>query len=445
MVRGTGAENSDDEVGSASHRRSFADRLRAWRIQHTFALGLSVLVFVFLLALAIPNAIVNVPAGHVGVLWERFLGGTVTDSHLTEGVHLIFPWDRAYIYDARLRTIVRTYDTISSNGLSMQVQIATRYRINRDSVGVLHKQIGPDYPDILLNPEIGANAREVIARYTPEQLYSDARSFIQAQILERMVTQLGSSLISQSPSGQLVYVEDTLIRSVGLPTSVVEAIERKTQQYHVMLEYDFRVQREELERQRKVIEARGIREFQEIVSGTITDEYLRLRGIDATLAIASSNNAKIIVIGGDDGLPLILNTGDVESGAPTQGSATLENISTPLAPNAAISEVLSTNAVQPDAHTLQTSSPASTQQAETASTAPQDTDSESGPTTTSTRGIEDIFSRTDTAAPTQQTGSSQQSMPTSADSVSDTPTTYSPSTNSLATNPPETNPPVTNR
>jgi len=352
MAQGRRALNAGDAVDPAPARPSFSDRIRSWRRRHTFALGLLALTIVFVIAVAIPKAVVNVPAGHVAVLWKRFLGGTVTNYHLDEGIHLIFPWDRAYIYDARLRTIVRTYDTISSNGLSMSVEIATRYRINKNSVGTLHKQIGPDYPDILLNPEIGSNAREVISRYTPEQLYSDARSFIQAQILERMVTQLGSSLISQSPSGQLVFVEDTLIRSVGLPQSVVEAIERKAQQYHVMLEYDFRIEREELERQRKNIEAKGIREFQEIVSGTITDEYLRLRGIDATLAIASSNNSKIVVMGGPDGLPVILNTGEFENSVPPESNKSLEDISSPIAPNASKMEVHSTNSLQPEFHDL---------------------------------------------------------------------------------------------
>ncbi|MDP5218859.1 prohibitin family protein [Ruegeria sp. 2205SS24-7] len=354
MTQKAGAASADDdEIEAASRWRRLGLRVRFWRRRHAFSIGLTLLIIVFLVALALPRAIVNVPAGHVGVLWKRFFGGTVTTEYMAEGIHLIFPWDRAYIYDARLRTIVHSYDTISSNGLSMQVEIATRYRINRSSVGTLHKEIGPNYPNVLLNPEIGSNAREVISRYTPEQLYTDARAFIQAQILERMVTQLGSSLISQSPSGQLVYVEDTLIRSVALPDSVVEAIERKTQQYHVMLEYDFRIEREELERQRKNIEATGIREFQEIVSGTITDEYLRLRGIDATLAISTSDNSKIIVMGGSDGLPVILNTGEFEGSGTRGRSETLEDITVPLNQNAALTETQSTNAIQPDPYRLQ--------------------------------------------------------------------------------------------
>ncbi|MBB5516312.1 regulator of protease activity HflC (stomatin/prohibitin superfamily) [Rubricella aquisinus] len=325
--------------------------LSGWRSRNGFGMAMILLVFLFVGAIALPRAIVQIPAGHAGVLWARFAGGTITDFHLDEGLRFIWPWDEVYIYDTRLRTIARTYDTISSNGLSMQVEIAVRFRVNKDSVGTLHQLIGPNYPDVLINPEIGSHARELISRYTPEQLYTETRAFIQAQILERMATQLGSSLIAQGLSGQLVFVEDVLIRSVTLPSSVVEAIERKEQQYQVVLEYDFRLQREELERQRKNIEAQGIREFQDIVSDTITDEYLRLRGIDATLAIATSNNSKMVVMGGSDGLPVILNTGAFEQGG--GDDETLEPITAPLAPNAAVVEPLSTSAVQPDNDRLQ--------------------------------------------------------------------------------------------
>jgi prohibitin 2 len=334
-------------------QRPKAGRFRRWRDRNMFNLMLLLLIFLFFGALSVSRIFVQVPAGHVGVLWARFGGGTVTDSFIGEGVHVIWPWNEVYLYDSRLQTIVHTYDTISSSGMSMNVEIATRFRVNRGSVGTLHQLVGPDYPDVLINPEIGSHARELIARYTPEQLYTEARAFIQAQILNRMVTQLGSSLIAQGLSGQMIYVEDILIRSVALPDAVVEAIERKEQQYHVMLEYDFRLEREEQERRRKNIEALGIREFQEIVSGTITDEYLRLRGIDATLAIASSNNAKIIVMGGSDGLPVILNTGNFDGGGgPETAPSSLEEINSPLAPNAALSEIQSTNAIQSEVQPL---------------------------------------------------------------------------------------------
>jgi len=311
---------------------------RRWVQRNATNLYITLLLLLLAMILMAPNIFINVPAGHAGVLWLRFFGGTVTDRTFGEGVHAIFPWDEMYVYDARLQNTVRTYDTISSNGLAMQVEVAVRYRVNKDSLGLLHSMVGPNYPEILIYPETGSRVRELISRYTPEQLYSDARAFIQAELLERMVRELGSSLVNQSFRGRLVTVEDVLIRSVQLPDKIAEAIERKAEQYQAMLEYDFRIAREEKERDRKRIEAEGIRVFQDIVARTITPEYLRLRGIEATMALSTSPNSKIVIIGGKDGLPVILNTGASDS--PTPPASDVEAST----PEASTSETMPLNA-----------------------------------------------------------------------------------------------------
>ncbi|HIO68687.1 MAG TPA: prohibitin family protein, partial [Flavobacteriales bacterium] len=62
-----------------------------------------------------------------------------------------------------------------------------------------------------------------------------------------------------------------------------------------------------LEADRKRIEAQGIQDFQKIITQSINDKLLRWNGIEATLKLAESNNAKVVVVGsGKDGLPLIL-------------------------------------------------------------------------------------------------------------------------------------------
>lgn len=297
---------------------------RLWEFVHrnSIVVYVSVLSLILVMMLLAPSIFIIVPAGHVGVMWRPFFGGTVTDRYYTEGLQIIFPWDKLIIYDTRLQKNTRLYDTISSNGLGMQVEIAVRYRLDRDSAGLMHKLVGVNYPEILVYPEIGSHARELISGYTPEQLYTETRAFIQAEILERMVTQLGSSLVSQNVRGKMLHIEDVLIRSIQLPPRVAEAIERKAEQQQIMLEYDFRIAREDKEAQRKRIEAAGIRDFQAIVADTITNEYLRLRGIDATTSLATSNNSKIIIIGGKDGLPVILNTADAPAGTTTETAPT---------------------------------------------------------------------------------------------------------------------------
>jgi hypothetical protein len=104
---------------------------------------------------------------------------------------------------------------------------------------------------------------------------------------------------------------DTLVYGIELPALVVNAINRKTEQYYIAEEYKFRVEREKRESERKKIEAEGIHAFQQIVSQGISDSYLRWRGIEATLQLAQSTNSKVVIIGNPkEGLPVILGNLD---------------------------------------------------------------------------------------------------------------------------------------
>ncbi|MCC7093152.1 MAG: prohibitin family protein, partial [Ignavibacteriaceae bacterium] len=63
------------------------------------------------------------------------------------------------------------------------------------------------------------------------------------------------------------------------------------------------------EADRKRIEAKGIADFQEIVSKGISEQLLKWKGIEATEKLANSQNTKVVIIGsGEDGLPIILGS-----------------------------------------------------------------------------------------------------------------------------------------
>ena len=313
--------------------------------------SLSVIVMMCLLVGVVlwPYVVITVPSGKVGVLWKRFNGidiycwcwvgrGTVLDPRelREEGLHVIWPWDRLYLYDLRLQSNTQTYNAISKDGVSVGAEISVRYQLLHNSVAVLHKFIGPDYLSSVIEPEIGSQAREVIAQYTAEEVYT-SREAIQKEIRDNAQRSLAANLnklvqpeAMEQPDPRhyneflqnAIQILDTLVLSIELPPEIVAAINRQTEQYYMINEYKFRVQREAEESKRKQIEADGIAAFQKTVSQGISDSYLRWRGIEATLALAQSPNTKIVIIGsGKDGLPIILGN-DVPTvpGAPPAGA-----------------------------------------------------------------------------------------------------------------------------
>jgi regulator of protease activity HflC (stomatin/prohibitin superfamily) len=280
-----------------------------------------------------PNVIVTVPTGHVGILWKRFRGGTQLDPRLLkdEGMRVLLPWDKLFLYDLRLQTHDDTYNAISKDGVYLTTTINIRFRLKHDAVPQLHQTIGPDYVNRMLSPEIGNRAREIFAEYTAEEIYSTKRQEIQKKIRTHTEAMLGQSSFSRTEQeseygehykislDEMLIIYDTLVLGLELPAAVNAAINRKIEQYYLVQEYGFRVEREKKESERKQIEANGIRDFQQTVTQGISDSYVRWRGIEATLQLAQSPNTKIVIIGsGKDGLPVILG-----------------NVDTPMQPNPA--------------------------------------------------------------------------------------------------------------
>jgi regulator of protease activity HflC (stomatin/prohibitin superfamily) len=279
-----------------------------------------------------PHMVVTVPSGEVGVLWKRFGGGTVLDPRRlkNEGFNLILPWNEVFLYDLRLQSFTESYNAISSDGVSLTATVNIRFRLQRDATPVLHQAIGPNYQQVLVQPGIGSLTREVIAQYTAEQVYSTARqeiqdkirSLVEARLSEKMMEHQGEEEGEESyrvSMSNIFILYDILVTGIELPAAIVDAINRKTEQYYIAEEYKFRVEREKRESERKKIEAEGIRDFQQTVSQGISASYLRWRGIEATLQLSQSTNSKVVVSGsGKDGLPIIL--GNVDTPAPAGGT-----------------------------------------------------------------------------------------------------------------------------
>ncbi|MGA0197084.1 MAG: SPFH domain-containing protein, partial [Schleiferiaceae bacterium] len=127
--------------------------------------------------------------------------------------------------------------------------------------------------------------------------YSSKRDSIQTEIFVLAATRIKEKYIE---------LDAVLIRDVGLPDKLKQAIERKLEQEQVALEYEFRLTRAEKEAERQRIEAEGKAAANRILSQSLTDKVLRDKGIEATLRLAESPNTKVVVVGGEDGLPLIL-------------------------------------------------------------------------------------------------------------------------------------------
>tara|TARA_B100000401_G_scaffold224265_2_gene151806 strand:- start:872 stop:1702 length:831 start_codon:yes stop_codon:yes gene_type:complete len=259
-------------------------------------IGLGVIVVIAVIVIF--KSAVTIKAGEAGVLFKTFGGGVETDSPaLGEGFHLIMPWNKVVTYRVQQQSISAEMGVLSVNGLEVKVDGTIWFQPDVSKLGNLHQEKGQNYIIAILKPAIEASARSVFGRYTPEQLYSSKRDIIQQEILEE---------VRKKVKSEYIVVNEVLVNDVTLPPKIKDAIESKLKQEQESLEYEFKLQKAEKEAQKVKIEAEGKATANRILSASLTDKILREKGIEATLQLATSPNSKVVVVGNQDGMPLIL-------------------------------------------------------------------------------------------------------------------------------------------
>jgi regulator of protease activity HflC (stomatin/prohibitin superfamily) len=262
-------------------------------------IGLPILIFAILAVILIAKSTVTIDSGEAGVLYKTFEGGVVTEQPpLGEGFHFVSPWNKVFVYEVRQMALEENMQVLSSNGLEIKLDVSVWYEPSYAELGALHQEKGEKYVTRVLQPAVRSAARAVVGRYIPEQLYASKREAIQNEILDETRILL---------KDQYVQVNEVLVRDVSLPQNIKEAIERKLRQEQESLEYEFRLTKATQEAQRQRIDAEGKAKANEILSASLNDQILREKGIQATVELSKSPNAKVVVIGsGESGMPLIL-------------------------------------------------------------------------------------------------------------------------------------------
>lgn len=240
----------------------------------------------------------TVESGERAVLFKKFAGGLDKENIIPPGFGMKAPWNNLHVYEVRERSVEEKMDVLDKNGLSISVDVSVRFNPIFNQIGHLHENFGVNYVNSLVVPEVRSAVRQVMGRYTSEEIYSTKRGEVEADIK----TETDKSL-----RANFIQMRAMLIRSIILPDQIKTAIENKLKEEQEALAYRFKLDKEQSEAERMRIQAEGEAKANAIINSSLTKELLKMRGIEATLKLAESPNAKIIVVGGgEDGLPLIL-------------------------------------------------------------------------------------------------------------------------------------------
>ncbi len=235
---------------------------------------------VFLLFLVVPAFVSVIGVGEIGVLTTF---GKIDDTPLYSGLNFKNPLAKVTKLETRTQEYTMTSveedsqyltatagrdDAIEAramDGARVWLDITVLYHLQPERAPEIYKELGLEYSEKIVRPQIRSSIRGVVANYTVTEIYSTKRNEIQDKLLEEMMGTLEDRGFT---------IEEVLLRKVNLSQTLSDSIEQKLAAQQEAEKYDFVLQKEEKEAERKRIEAAGQRDAQQIIAQGLTNAYL---------------------------------------------------------------------------------------------------------------------------------------------------------------------------
>ncbi|MDA3815320.1 MAG: prohibitin family protein [Patescibacteria group bacterium] len=234
-----------------------------------------VIAVIIILVIIAPMSFTVIGAGETGVY---SLFGKVKNKEMSSGFHLKNPLakiDKMSIRTEEYTMSIMTGEgkkvgadsiaALTKEGLNVDLDITVLYHLDEKSASDVYEKVGLGYEEKIIRPEIRSSIREVISQYSAKELYSNKRQEAAIKIKEELAKKL-------DPRG--IILEDVLLRNVQLPANLTQSIQEKLQAEQEAQKYDFLLQTEKKEKERKIIEAEGQRDAQTIINESLSDKYL---------------------------------------------------------------------------------------------------------------------------------------------------------------------------
>jgi len=228
--------------------------------------------------------------------------GHVSQNVLHAGMHVCNPLSSLHQFSTKTTLFEMRNHVPTKEGLIIDLDVALLFHIDADRARDVYLNLGHDYVSIVVEPELASAVRGLTSEVDAKALYTSGRMVIQRKLKEELVEVL-------QPRG--ILIEDVLLKAIVLPQQLTQSIELKAQAEQEAARMEFVLAKEKQEAERKAIEAKGVAEFQRIVSHGLSKQLLQWKGIEATEKLAESKNSKIVVMGNSkNSLPVILGNGN---------------------------------------------------------------------------------------------------------------------------------------
>jgi regulator of protease activity HflC (stomatin/prohibitin superfamily) len=246
------------------------------------------------------------------------MSGGLEKESLKNGFYFRAPWNDVFEYDVRYQSFTEKIDALTADDLSVTLHVAITMSPIPDEIYFLAQEVGRNWYQQLVRPQFLSAVRGVVAQYamvTLPERSSEIGNKIEAVMVESL-------------KGRHLSIYSVALSEIEFSKMVLQAIENKQAKEQEKEQKEFeliiaernaeiaRIQakgegdslriRAEGESEGLRIRAKGQSQAQEIITKTLTPDYLKYKLYD-------SPNSKMVIVPDKSNVPIIVNPGSEQT------------------------------------------------------------------------------------------------------------------------------------
>ncbi|HKQ35624.1 MAG TPA: prohibitin family protein [Nitrospiraceae bacterium] len=255
----------------------------------------------------------TIDPGMRGLRWYPLTVGLVNEP-LKNGFYWRAPWNDVFEYDVRYQSFSEKIDALTADDLSVSLRVVITMSPIPEEVYFLAQEVGHNWYQQLVRPQFLSAVRGVVAQYamvTLPERSSEIGNKIEAVMVESL-------------KGRHLNIYSVALSEIEFSKMVLQAIEQKQAKEQEKEQKEFemviaqrnaeiaRIQakgegdalqiRAEGEGESLRIRAKGQSQAQEIITKTLTPDYLKYK-------LYESPNSKMIIVPDKSNVPIIVSPG----------------------------------------------------------------------------------------------------------------------------------------
>lgn len=141
-------------------------------------------IIIILLISILFQSIKSIPNDYIAVARIR---GFIYQNPLQSGIHLTTPVTDTILFPTNIQKINHQVNALTKEGFPITIKLFLTYKIIEKNAVLLYKNVGTDFVEKMIKPDLNSNLRKIAALNTSDEIAKLERSELKLLLLNEMI------------------------------------------------------------------------------------------------------------------------------------------------------------------------------------------------------------------------------------------------------------------